>query len=154
MARIFFCESNIPSFLLTNWKKWKQKCNIKVDHCFVTFARCSCLICAMLLFDMYLRLVPMSSKIAFEVVCKKKVNEIKGKSKRSFHCKSLGLGYYPTLSQMFRFSGFLIFKQKNRWKIIFNRSYGKLFPRSFPFFSWQTFLVIVFSKMHRRAMFT
>ena len=35
-------------------------------------------------------------------------------SKRSFHCKSLGLGYYPTLSQMFRSNGFLSFKQKNR----------------------------------------
>ena len=57
-----------------------------------------------------------------------------GMSNRSFHCKSLGLGYYPTLSQMFRFSGFLIFKQKNRWKMIFNGSYGKLFPRPFSFF--------------------
>ena len=38
-------------------------------------------------------------------------------SRRLFYCKSLGLGCYPALSQMFRSSGFLIFKQKYRENI-------------------------------------
>ena len=55
-------------------------------------------------------------------------------SKRSFHCKSLELGYYPTLSQMIRSSGFSIFKQKNKWKNIMDSTYSKLFLLSFSFF--------------------
>ena len=62
-------------------------------------------------------------------------------SKRSFHSKSLELGYYPTLSQMIRSSGFSIFKQKNKWKNIINGAYGKLVLGSFSFFfSSQSFL--------------
>ena len=55
-------------------------------------------------------------------------------SKRSFHYKSLELGYYPTLSQMIRSSGFSIFKLKNKWKNIMDSTYGRLFLRSFSFF--------------------
>ena len=74
-------------------------------------------------------------------------------SKRSFHYKSLEL-YYPTLSQMIRSSGFSIFKQKNKWKNIVDSAYGKLVLRSFSFFFWQTFLVIVFLKTHGGDLFT
>ena len=35
---------------------------------------------------------------------------------------------------MFWSSVFLIFRRKNRWKIIFDGSYGKLFSRSFSFY--------------------
>ena len=55
-------------------------------------------------------------------------------SRKSLHCKSLVLGYYPILPEMFWSSGFLIFRRKNRWKIIFDGSYGKLFSRSFSFY--------------------
>ena len=55
-------------------------------------------------------------------------------SRKSLHCKSLVLGYYPILPEMFWSSGFLIFRWKNRWKIIFDGSYGKLFSRSFSFY--------------------
>ena len=55
-------------------------------------------------------------------------------SKRSFHCKSLELGYYPTVSQMIRSSGFSILKQRNQWKNIMDCAYGKLVLRSFSFF--------------------
>ena len=54
-------------------------------------------------------------------------------SKRLFHYKSLGLGYYPTLSQMIRSSSFSIFKQKNKWKNIMDGAYGKLVLRYFSF---------------------
>ena len=65
-------------------------------------------------------------------------------SRKSLHCKSLVLGYYPILPEMFWSSGFLILRRKNRWKIIYDGSYGKLFSRSFSsFFQW-TFLFIVF----------
>ena len=74
-------------------------------------------------------------------------------SKKSFHYKSLELGYYPTLSQMIRSSSFSIFKQKNKWKNIMDSTYGKLFLRSFSFFFWQTFLVIVFLKTHGGDLF-
>ena len=57
-----------------------------------------------------------------------------GMSRKSLHCKSLVLGYYPILPEMFWSSGFLIFRRKNRWKIIFDGSYGKLFSRSFSFY--------------------
>ena len=55
-------------------------------------------------------------------------------SRKSLHCKSLVLGYYPKLPEMFRSSVFLIFRRKNRWKIIYDGSYGKLFSRSFSSF--------------------
>ena len=55
-------------------------------------------------------------------------------SKNLFHCKSLGLGYYPSLPQFFRSSVFWIFKQKKRQKIIFDGFLGKLFLRSFSLF--------------------
>ena len=55
-------------------------------------------------------------------------------SRKSLHCKSLVLGYYPILPEMFWSSVFLIFRRKNRWKIIFDGSYGKLFSRSFSFY--------------------
>ena len=54
--------------------------------------------------------------------------------RNSLHCKSLVLGYYPILPEMFWSSGFLIFRRKNRWKMIFDGSYGKLFSRSFSFY--------------------
>ena len=54
--------------------------------------------------------------------------------RNSLHCKSLVLGYYPILPEMFWLSGFLIFRRKNRWKMIFDGSYGKLFSRSFSFY--------------------
>ena len=55
-------------------------------------------------------------------------------SRISLHCMSLVLGYYPILPEMFWSSGFLIFRRKNRWKMIFDGSYGKLFSRSFSFY--------------------
>ena len=55
-------------------------------------------------------------------------------SKISFHCKSLELGYYLTLSQMIRSSGFSIFKQKNKWENIMDGTYGMLLLFSFSFF--------------------
>ena len=57
-----------------------------------------------------------------------------GMRRNSLHCKSLVLGYYPILPEMFWSSGFLIFRRKNRWKMIFDGSYGKLFSRSFSFY--------------------
>ena len=55
-------------------------------------------------------------------------------SRKSLHRKSLVLGYYPLFPEMFWSSDFLIFRRKNRWKIIFDGSYGKLFSRSFSFY--------------------
>ena len=61
--------------------------------------------------------------------------------RKSFHCKSLVLGYYPILPEMFWSSGFLIFRRKNRWKMIFDGSYGKLFSRSFSFYFLEDFSI-------------
>ena len=55
-------------------------------------------------------------------------------SRKSLHCKSLVLGYYRILPEMFSSCGFLIFRRKNRWKMIFDGSFGKLFSRSFSFY--------------------
>ena len=62
-------------------------------------------------------------------------------SRISLHCKSLVLGYYPILPEMFWSSGFLIFRRKNRLKIIFDGSYGKLFSRSFSFYFLEDFSI-------------
>ena len=70
-------------------------------------------------------------------------------SKRSFHCKCWGLGYYPSLSQMLGHT--LFCKQKNRWKMIFDSSFGKLF--SFFSFFGRHFLLFFFLTPGR-AMFT
>ena len=80
---------------------------------------------------------PFRFKSFFNVGCPMKIwteTLIIGMRRNSLHCKSLVLGYYPILPEMFWSSVFLIFRRKNRLKIIFDGSYGKLFSRSFSFY--------------------
>ena len=73
-------------------------------------------------------------------------------SRKSLHCKSLVLGYYPILPKMFRSRGF--FMLKNRWKIILTIVSVSFFRALFLSVLQQTFLIIVFLITYGKAMFT